>query len=84
MLQHYNVYARVMDAEHARGQWSMLILTRRTAETLVIGKGVTVTVLDIRGNRVRIGVNAPRDVIVHREENFAKARRGQRMPHVRP
>ncbi|NJN51843.1 MAG: carbon storage regulator CsrA [Gammaproteobacteria bacterium] len=46
----------------------MLILTRRVGETLVIGEGVTVTVLGVKGNQVRIGVNAPRDVAVHREE----------------
>jgi len=62
----------------------MLILTRRQAETLVIGDSVTVTVLDIKGDRVRIGVNAPRDVIVNREEIFDKTRRKHRMPYARP
>ena len=62
----------------------MLILTRRLTESLVIGDNVTVTVLDIKGGRVRIGVSAPRDVIVNREEIFEKTRRGHRMPHVRP
>lgn len=62
----------------------MLILTRRVAESLVIGDKVTVTVLDIKGDRVRIGVNAPRDVIVNREEIFEKTRRGHQMPRVRP
>jgi carbon storage regulator len=51
---------------------------------LVIGENVTITVLDIKGGRVRIGVNAPREVSVNREEIFEKARRGHRMPHVRP
>ena len=46
----------------------MLILTRRVGETLVIGDDVTVTVLGVRGNQVRLGVNAPKDVAVHREE----------------
>ena len=46
----------------------MLILTRRQAETLVIGDNVTVTVLEIQGGRVRLGVNAPRDIVVNREE----------------
>ena len=50
----------------------MLILTRRVGETLVIGDGVTVTVLGIKGNQVRIGVNAPKDVPVHREEIFER------------
>jgi carbon storage regulator len=62
----------------------MLILTRRQAETLMIGDSVTVTVLDIKGDRVRIGVNAPRDVIVNREEIFDKTRRKHRMPYARP
>ena len=46
----------------------MLILTRRINESLVIGDDITVTILDVKGNRVRIGVDAPRDVSVHREE----------------
>jgi carbon storage regulator len=46
----------------------VLILTRRIGETLMIGKDIQVTVLGVRGNQVRIGVNAPRDVIVDREE----------------
>lgn len=46
----------------------MLILTRRVDESLVIGDNVTVTILGVKGNQVRIGVDAPRDVRVHREE----------------
>lgn len=46
----------------------MLILTRRVDESLVIGDNVTVTILGVKGNQVRIGVDAPRDVSVHREE----------------
>ena len=48
----------------------MLILTRRPNETLMIGTEITVTVLGVKGNQVRIGVNAPKDVTVHREEIF--------------
>jgi carbon storage regulator len=62
----------------------MLILTRRPAEILVIGDNITITVLDIRGGRVRLGVNAPRDIIVNREEIFEKTRRKHRMPYTRP
>ena len=50
----------------------MLILTRRVGETLVIGDDVTITVLGVRGNQVRVGVNAPKDVAVHREEIYQR------------
>jgi carbon storage regulator len=84
MFKHYNVDSGAMDATRARRQWNMLILTRRPTETLVIGDNVTITVLAIKGGRVRIGVNAPREIIVNREEILEKTRRGHRMPHVRP
>ncbi len=53
----------------------MLILTRRVGETLMVGDEVTVTVLGVKGNQVRIGVNAPKDVEVHREEIYQRIQR---------
>ncbi len=52
----------------------MLILTRRVGETLIIGDEVTVTVLGVKGNQVRVGVNAPKNVTVHREEIYERIR----------
>ena len=51
---------------------TMLILTRRVGETLVIGDDVQVTVLGVKGNQVRLGINAPKDVSVHREEIYER------------
>ena len=48
----------------------MLVLTRRPGESLVIGNQVTVTVLEVRGDQIRIGIDAPRDVQIHREEVY--------------
>jgi carbon storage regulator len=60
-----------------RGGQGMLILTRRVGETLMIGDEVTVTVLGVKGNQVRIGVRAPKHVSVHREEIYERIRAEQ-------
>ncbi|MFB9885784.1 carbon storage regulator CsrA [Balneatrix alpica] len=59
----------------------MLILTRRVGETLMVGDDVTVTVLGVKGNQVRIGVNAPKDVSVHREEIYQRIQKEKQEQH---
>ena len=61
----------------------MLILTRRVGETLMIGDDITVTVLGVKGNQVRVGVNAPRNVAVHREEIYERIREEEEPDQVR-
>jgi carbon storage regulator len=60
----------------------MLILTRRVGESLKVGEEVTVTVLGIKGNQVRVGIAAPKSVAVHREEIFEKIKAEQTAPPV--
>lgn len=50
----------------------MLILTRRVGETVMIGEEVSITILGVKGNQVRVGINAPKNVAVHREEIFER------------
>ena len=62
----------------------MLILTRRVGETVIIGNDVDVTVLGVKGNQVRLGVKAPREVAVHREEIFQRICREQQSGEAAP
>ena len=55
----------------------MLILTRKVGEALMVGEDVTVTVMGVKGNQVRIGINAPKEVAVHREEIFERIKQGK-------
>ena len=57
----------------------MLILTRRVQEALIVGDDVTITVLSVKGNQVRLGINAPRDVEVHREEVYHRVKNSNKV-----
>src|SRR5690348_3952773 len=68
--------AVVTALDHSGGQGEkMLILTRRVGETVMIGDEVTITVLGVKGNQVRVGINAPKSVAVHREEIYERIQR---------
>jgi carbon storage regulator len=71
--KHYNVDLDVKDACDVRRQRIVLILTRRPTQAFAIGSDITVTVLEIRGRQVRIGVDAPRETAVLRKELVEKA-----------
>ncbi len=62
----------------------MLILTRRVGETVMIGNDITVTILGVKGNQVRVGINAPKNVAVHREEIYERIRREHGDPQSDP
>lgn len=62
----------------------MLILSRRAGESFLIGDNIRITVLSARGNQVRIGIDAPKDTAVHREEVYQRLQQGQALPSDAP
>jgi carbon storage regulator len=63
------------------GRHSMLILTRRVGESVMIGDGIAITILDVKGSQVRVGVQAPKEVSVHREEIYDRIKQEQERVH---
>jgi carbon storage regulator len=55
----------------------MLILTRRVGQTVIVGNDVTVTIVGVKGNQIRLGISAPKNVSIHREEIYERIRREQ-------
>ncbi len=58
----------------------MLILTRKTGESLFVGDDVEITVLSVRGNQVKLGVNAPKEISVHRQEIYQRIKKAEENP----
>jgi carbon storage regulator len=70
--------------ERARKEPAMLVLSRQRDESIVIGDNVVVTIVDIRGDKVRLGIEAPGEVTVHRQEVYEAIQRESRKPAPRP
>ena len=62
----------------------MLVLTRKTNERIMIGDSIVITVIEIRGNQVRLGIEAPKDVPVHRREVYDAIKRASHLPELQP
>jgi len=68
-----------------RGEWIMLVLSRQRDESIIIGDNIVVTIVDVRGDKVRLGIDAPREISVHRREVYeAIQRENQQAAQIRP